>query len=602
MMASSNFFDLYYLSPMLIIGVAILILLVLLLVCHVDAHLCASFSICSLFIALLFTLLLGAQLNRSAIKKTALPEKHLLLSAPVTTEKNSIHGNKVDAKQIALNEKNRLTDKEKNQNSASQPLITSSIILSAINVGKGLTSQENSKTPFTGEIRYKQPGSIHKKHVWQPTYITALFTSDAYALLYTGLIIIISIVTASFASSWFKTHNINQGLFYLLLLFSVLGGIILVYSSHLISLFIGIELLSVPLIGLIGFQYTQNNSIEATIKYMILSAVATGFLLLGIAFYYAATCERTFSGLSFQLSTQPEPSALLLTGVCLMLVGIGFKLSLVPFQLWLPDVFQGAPTAVSLFLSTVGKLSVFCAIARLFLLAPIVNNDSIQFIVAIMAFTSILFGNCFALMQENIKRLVAYASITNYGYLFVALIAVQYQVLALETIGIYLISYVLSNICVFGAINLESSAIQTRDRDSVMDLRGLFWRKPVVATTMAMGLLSLAGIPLTIGFMGRFLLLLLSVTAQLWWLVAAIVIGSVFGLYFYLRLIINLYLRPATKENSLKSIIEPCQRFHVRMLNMNEIILVVSAFAILLCGIYPQLLLSLVSSARYLIP
>lgn len=576
--------ELYYLAPMMIIGCAIIILFFLLLLIS-NARLCSLFSIVSLFIALFCTILLGAQLHHGELQKSLASEKHLILSTPSTMTKNQLDDKNVKSKNFSLKEKNEI------RKSVSQ------------SVSQMQQSQEKIKDKLAHKQVVVESKNTKIKYTWQAMYVTALFTSDAYALLYTGLILVISIVVASFASSWFKLNNFNQGLFFLILLFSVLGGVILVYSSHLISLFIGIELLSTPLIGLIGFQYTQNNSLEATIKYMVLSAVATAFLLLGIAFYYAATGELTFSGLSFQLSTQPQPNVLLLTGVCLMLVGIGFKLSLVPFQLWLPDVFQGAPTAISLFLSTIGKLAVFCSIARLFLLAPIVNNESIQLIVVIMAFSSILFGNFFALMQNNIKRLIAYASITNYGYLFVALIAVQYQVLALETIGIYLVGYVLSNVCVFGAISLESSAIQTRDKGMITDLRGLFWRKPVVATTMAIGLLSFAGIPLTIGFIGRFLLILLSVTAQLWWLIAAIVIGTVFGFYFYLRLVINLYIRDGKPDIVVKSSNkQACTVFHMRMLTINEIILVTAAVLILFCGIYPQLLLFLVSSARYLIP
>lgn len=570
--------DFYYLAPMLTVGASIVILLLLFLGRRMTAPMCALYAVCVLIIALLFACLLGVQIHRGELEQINKPQKHLLLMAP---DKRGI---------------NALLAKESANSAAEEQ---------RIQIRPTVSQTEASKQ----KLKEKQEGTVKEikndrryEHVVQATYVTALFTIDAYALLYIVLILIISVIVISFAFSWFGINNDGQGLFYLLLLFSVLGAIILVYSSHLISLFIGIELLSTPLIGLIGFQYTQKNAIEASIKYMVLSAITTAFLLLGIAFYYAATGELTFSGLSFQLSTEPKPNLLLLTGVCLLLIGIGFKLSLVPFQLWLPDVFQGAPTSISLFLSTVGKLAVFCAVARLFLVAPIVNNESIQLIVVIMAFGSIVFGSFFALMQQNVKRLLACASIANYGYLFVALIGVQYQVLAIETIGIYLISYILSNICVFGAINLESSAIQNRDKEMVSDLKGLFWRKPITAAIMTMGLLSLAGIPLTLGFIGRFLLLLLSVTAQLWWLIAAIVVGSVFGIYFYFRLIINLYLRDPKNQMSGEIEDRHCRQFQLRVLTLNEICLLVSSALLIFCGAYPQWLLSLVSSAHYLAP
>ncbi|WP_172397914.1 NADH-quinone oxidoreductase subunit N [Gilliamella apicola] len=433
---------------------------------------------------------------------------------------------------------------------------------------------------------------------WKARQITALFTCDGYGLLYTSLVLIIAIIVSCLAYRWFVQEHLSNSLFYVILLFMTLGGITLVYASHLIAFFIGIELLSIPFVGLIGYQYIQTHALEAAVKYMILSAVASAFLLMGIAFYYATTGELTFSGLSYQLSTMSYPSNLLLMGVCLILVGVGFKLSLVPFQLWLPDVYQGAPTVVALLLSTVGKVALFCAIARLFLLAPIVNNETIRMILVIMAFLSILWGNLVALMQTSLKRLLAYSSIAHFGYLLIALISVQYQVLALETIGVYLIGYILANVCILGVISLESHSNELQDHENEVDLSGLFWRRPILALTMGMGLLSLAGVPLTAGFVGRFLLVLLGVTAELWWLIAAVVIGSALGLYFYARLIINLYIRPTYRDDQL--INNPVIKLKWQDIKISELMIAFSALLILICGIYPKWLFNLVSMAQYL--
>ena len=442
------------------------------------------------------------------------------------------------------------------------------------------------------------PQTDSSEEYWKARQITALFTCDGYGLLYTSLILIIAITVSSLAYRWFVEEHLPHGLFYVILLFMTLGGITLVYASHLIAFFIGIELLSIPFVGLIGYQYIQTHSLEAAVKYMILSAVASAFLLMGIAFYYASTGELTFSGLSYQLSTMSYPSNLLLMGVCLILVGIGFKLSLVPFQLWLPDVYQGAPTVVALLLSTVGKVALFCAIARLFLLAPIVNNETIRMILVMMAFLSILWGNLVALMQTSLKRLLAYSSIAHFGYLLIALISVQYQVLALETIGVYLIGYILANICILGVISLESHSNELQDHENEVDLSGLFWRRPILALTMGIGLLSLAGVPLTAGFVGRFLLVLLGVTAELWWLIAAVVIGSALGLYFYARLIINLYIRPTYRDDQLLN--NPVIKLKWQDIKTSELIIGLSALLILICGIYPKWLFNLVSMAQYL--
>ncbi|WP_392564900.1 NADH-quinone oxidoreductase subunit N [Orbus wheelerorum] len=460
-----------------------------------------------------------------------------------------------------------------------------------------LFSTEQQDSPSANNVELDKP----TESFWKATYVTALFTSDGYGALYTSLVLFLSIIVSTLSFRWFyNDQKTSHSLFYLMLLFSALGATTLIYSSHLISLFIGIELLSIPFVGLIGYQYTQQYALEASIKYMVLSVISTTFLLLGIAFYYAATGELTFSGLSFQLSTLSSPSLLLLLGVCLMLVGIGFKLSLVPFQLWLPDVFQGAPACIALLLTTVGKVAVFCAVARLFLLAPIVNNETIRTIMVIMAFCSIIWGNIFAISQHNLKRLLAYSSITHFGYLLIALIAVQYQVLALETIGIYLIGYILANICVLGVISLESKSSEKEDQDNDIDLRGLFWRKPIMALAMGIGLLSLAGVPLTVGFIGRFSLILLAVTAEFWLLVGVIVLGSAFGLYFYLRLVINLYIKSDDQKLIKK---QPGSiTIKTRNISINEVLIILSALLILLCGIYPRWLFNLVSVAQYLMP
>ncbi|MBC9129707.1 NADH-quinone oxidoreductase subunit N [Frischella sp. Ac13] len=444
--------------------------------------------------------------------------------------------------------------------------------------------------------------SIEDDIVRNKNVILTLFTIDGYGALYTSLILFLSIIVSTLAATWFKNEATHHDLFYLMVLFSALGATTLIYSSHLISFFIGMELLSIMIVGLVGYQYTQKYSLEAAIKYMVLSVISTSFLLMGIAFYYAATGELTFSGLSYQLSTLSSPSILLLLGVCLMLVGIGFKLSYVPFQLWLPDVYQGAPTCVCLLLNTIGKIAIFCAVARLFLLAPIVNNETIRIIMTIMAFCSIIWGNVFSITQHKIKRLLAYSSIAHLGYLLIALIAVQYQVLALETIGVYLIGYMLANICVLGVISLESCSNAKEDHDNDVDLYGLFWRRPIIALAMGIGLLSLAGLPLTVGFIGRFSLILLGVTAELWLLVGTVVIVSAFSLYFYLRLVIILFIKPDNmiKTNLTNTNISIFAKF--KQIGINEVFIVGSALFIVFCGVYPKWLFNLVSIAQYLTP
>lgn len=562
------------LLPIFILSFAIIVLLIALFVFKVGTKKCAILAISGLIYALICSSILGFKISHNTPAITDISSDNMQISVP--TSQGSTDTDLSSEQTIAVDEVPTETSSPQNDQN-SEPMVQQDFVGPPQNVID--TTQADDKTD----------------NKWRAHQVTALFTCDGYGLLYTSLILIISIVVASLAYQWFVQELVVHGLFYVILLLMALGGVTLVYASHLMSFFLGLELLSIPFIGLIGYQYIQTHALEAAIKYMILSAIASSFLLMGIAFYYATTGELTFSGLSYQLSTMNYQSTLLLIGICLILVGIGFKLSLVPFQLWLPDVYQGAPTVVALLLSTVGKVAVFCAIARLFLLAPIVNNETIRIILVIMAFCSILWGNLSALMQSSLKRLLAYSSVAHFGYLLLALIAVQYQVLALETIGVYLIGYILANICILGVISLESHSNELQDHENEVDLSGLFWRRPVLALAMGIGLLSLAGAPLTAGFVGRFLLILLGVTAELWWLIAAVVIGSTLGLYFYARLILNLYIKPSNDEQLNSNI-----RLKWQDIKMSELLIVLAAVLTIVCGVYPKWLVNLVSMAQYL--
>ena len=648
------------LSPIFIISLTIIVLLILLVFLKINTKTCALITICGLGCALACAVIIGYNISSrtqmitnisndnmqisdnsdASIQDTVSPSEETIAVEAVPTETgNSANENSVNPQVDTKTESNNTEintnsgvntnteastniNGETNTNSETQTNNEASTNINKetnINTGANTNTETGNNTVTNTNIEATTTAGSNtntdtatvdnnksdtdqqtdsSEEYWKARQITALFTCDGYGLLYTSLILIIAIIVSCLAYRWFVQEHLSNSLFYVILLFMTLGGITLVYASHLIAFFIGIELLSIPFVGLIGYQYIQTHALEAAVKYMILSAVASAFLLMGIAFYYATTGELTFSGLSYQLSTISYPSNLLLMGVCLILVGVGFKLSLVPFQLWLPDVYQGAPTVVALLLSTVGKVALFCAIARLFLLAPIVNNETIRMILVIMAFLSILWGNLVALMQTSLKRLLAYSSIAHFGYLLIALISVQYQVLALETIGVYLIGYILANICILGVISLESHSNELQDHENEVDLSGLFWRRPILALTMGMGLLSLAGVPLTAGFVGRFLLVLLGVTAELWWLIAAVVIGSALGLYFYARLIINLYIRPTYRDDQL--INNPVIKLKWQDIKISELMIAFSALLILICGIYPKWLFNLVSMAQYL--
>ncbi|QKJ87920.1 NADH-quinone oxidoreductase subunit N [Paramixta manurensis] len=423
-----------------------------------------------------------------------------------------------------------------------------------------------------------------------PMDVTPLLRVDGYSMFYTGLVMLASLATCTFAYPWLAGFPDNRDEFYLLVLIAALGGVVLASANHLASLFIGIELISLPLFGLIGYAFRQKRSLEAALKYTILSAAASSFLLFGMALIYADSGNLGFVALGKSLTDNVIHQPLLLVGLGMMIVGLGFKLSLVPFHLWTPDVYQGAPAPVSTFLATASKIAIFGVVMRLFMYAPVTDNEAVRTVLGIIAFVSILFGNLMAISQSNIKRLLGYSSIAHLGYLLVALIAVQTHQLSLEAVGVYLAGYLFSSLGAFGVVSLMSSPYRGPDADSLYSYRGLFWHRPILSAVMTVMMLSLAGIPMTLGFIGKFYVIAVGVNAHLWWLTAAVVVGSAIGLYYYLRVTVSLYLSPP--------------ELHTRDTPANwaftagGVVVLISAILVLALGIYPQPLIKLVQLAQ----
>ena len=419
--------------------------------------------------------------------------------------------------------------------------------------------------------------------------VTPLMRVDGFAMLYTGLVLLASLATCTFAYPWLEGYNDNKDEFYLLVLIAALGGILLANANHLASLFLGIELISLPLFGLVGYAFRQKRSLEASIKYTILSAAASSFLLFGMALVYAQSGDLSFVALGKNLGDGMLNEPLLLAGFGLMIVGLGFKLSLVPFHLWTPDVYQGAPAPVSTFLATASKIAIFGVVMRLFLYAPVGDSEAVRTVLGIIAFVSIIFGNLMALSQTNIKRLLGYSSISHLGYLLVALIALQSGEMSMEAVGVYLAGYLFSSLGAFGVVSLMSSPYRGPDADSLFSYRGLFWHRPILSAVMTVMMLSLAGIPMTLGFIGKFYVLAVGVQAHLWWLTAGVVIGSAIGLYYYLRVAVSLYLSAPQQLNR-----DAPTNWQY---SAGGIVVLISALLVLIFGIYPQPLIDIVQRA-----
>lgn len=427
-----------------------------------------------------------------------------------------------------------------------------------------------------------------------PRAVTSLLLVDGFALFYSGLVLIAGMGTAIFAYHWLEGFNDNKEEFYLLLSIAVTGGVLLGMSNHMASMFIGIELISIPLFGLVAYTFERSRTLEAGIKYMVLSAAASSFLLFGIALLYAESGSLSFSVVGQSLANSSIHAPLILVGLGMMIVGFGFKLSLFPFQLWTPDVYQGAPAPVAAFLATGSKIAIFAVLVRIFLEAPITHvdgiaqTDTLLAVVGVIAIASILFGNLLALTQKSAKRLLGYSSIAHMGYLLVTLVAMRVDAqLAQVTIAIYLVSYLLASLGAFGVVSVISSPYRGDDQDDFSAFRGLFWHKPVLAMVMTVMMLSLAGIPITLGFIGKFYAILSAVYAQLWWLTGAVVVGSALGLFYYLRFMASLYSRDAEHADRYTG---------PQKMTLGTVFAALCAIAVIVFGLWPQPIIDIATS------
>src|SRR5690606_35499075 len=260
----------------------------------------------------------------------------------------------------------------------------------------------------------------------------------------------------------------------------------------------------------------------------------SAFLLFGIALVYAETGTLGFAALAAAAGS--APGLYCLSGVALLLAGIGFKLSVVPFHMWAPDVYEGAPAPVTAFLAVVSKCAVFALLLRYSLSAGAFGFTGLVAILSAIAVLSMLAGNLLALLQDNVKRILAYSSIAHLGYALVAFLAGG--ALAVEAVSIYLAMYAITTLGAFAVVAALSRSGAERDADRLEDYAGLFWMRPWLAAAFAAMLLSLAGIPLTLGFIGKFYAVASGVSASLWIPVGALVVGSVISLYYYLRIIV----------------------------------------------------------------
>ncbi len=423
-----------------------------------------------------------------------------------------------------------------------------------------------------------------------PRQVTPLLSFDTYTLFYAGLIIAATAVVAIVSWGYLQRRGVHPEEYYVLLLTATLGAVTLAASTHFASFFLGLEILSVSLYCLIVYPLHREQFVEAAIKYLVLAGSTSAFLVFGMALVYAQTGLMTAYGLApIVASGLGADDPVVALGVVLILVGVGFKLAVVPLHMWTPDVYQGAPAPVTAFIATVSKGAVVALLLRYFHSVSLHPQSAVFLAIAAVAVASMLAGNLLALRQDNVKRILAYSSIAHLGYLLVAFLATGER--AATAVTFYLVAYFATTLAAFGVVTLLSTP--ERDADLMADYRGLAGRRRWTATAFTIALLSLAGIPLTIGFIGKFYVLNAGAGAALWTLVIVLVISSTIGLYYYTRIIVAMWVRRPDEDAAAVS---------AAAFGASGAVLAALTVFVLVFGVYPTPLIHLVERAVSTLP
>jgi NADH-quinone oxidoreductase subunit N len=420
--------------------------------------------------------------------------------------------------------------------------------------------------------------------------VTTLLVVDGHALLYMGLVLTATMVIIALSYRYLifqfrETEGVEE--YYLLLLLATFGGLVLTTAAHFVSFFLGFELLGLSLCSLIGYLRTRRHPLEAAVKYLLLSITASAILLFGLALLYFESGAMTFHAVGAIMKQAQSVPALWLGGLILVLIGIALKLGLAPFHMWIPDVYQGAPTPITTYIATVSKAAVVALLLRFTTEVGVLELPPVVHLFSLLAVVSMVTGNILALLQQNVKRLLAYSSIAHFGYVLVALLAGGPP--AAEAVTFYVIVYCAMSLGAFGVVTVYSS--EGSDKNRFEDYHGLFWTRPWLAGMLALSLLSLAGIPVTAGFIGKFYAIAAGVDAGLWWLVLALIVNSVVGLYYYLRLIVTLFGEESAPATAPQGQVEPSAQTAgwTAAFSLGFV-----ASMILLVGVYPEPLMELI--------
>ena len=406
-----------------------------------------------------------------------------------------------------------------------------------------------------------------------PQYFQEMIDFDKYAAVFTSVILVISTLVFILSKDQFSHDETHTGDYYGIMLFTIAGAIMMVSFSNLTVLFIGIETLSVSLYTLAGSRRDSLKSSEASFKYFLLGAFATGFLLFGITFIYGATGTFSINGIAEYVHNTPQLPTIFYGGVILIMIGLLFKVSAAPFHFWAPDVYEGAPNIITSFMATAVKVTAFAAFYRLFSRAFADVNHSWDTTLIIAIALTLLIGNFSALAQSGLKRLLAYSGIANAGYMLLAVLALKND--AADALLYYSISYAAASLGAFAVLIKLSEDGKTFSIDS---LKGLSKSNPLLAVLFTIIMLSMAGIPPLSGFFAKYMVLSAAINQGYLGISLLAILTSLVGIYYYFKVIAAVYAAPTTE---------------VQTENKAGIVVFICAAISLVIGLMPDLILNL---------
>jgi len=400
---------------------------------------------------------------------------------------------------------------------------------------------------------------------------TPMLLADNFAVAFNVILAVTGILTVLLSVDYLRRTGHDRPEFYMLMLFSLSGMMLMGMANDLILIFMGLELLSIPLYIMSGLAWPRVESEESAMKYFVLGAFSSAILVYGIALVYGATGTTALPGIVAAVAAAGEVTLLLVAGAALILVGFAFKIAAVPFHMWTPDVYEGAPTVVTAFMSVGSKVGGFAALLRILIVALPALGETWTTAISVMAALTLIVGNLLAIVQPNIKRMLGYSSIAHAGYILIAVAASARNPEGISAALFYLLAYAFTNLGAFAVV----VAVERREQEGVLldDYKGLGKRYPWVAICMAFFMLSLTGIPPTGGFAAKFFVFRTAIEADLLWLTLIGVVTSVISGYYYLRVVFLMYMYDGEREMTLRPALIS--------------VVVVAAVATLLLGLLP---------------